>query len=238
MKKEYKPLNMRISIIDRAMFSVMASACVKELLKEHPEWNGRAIRKNARRRFRQMMKDTPSIGSYAQNCWKMNLVGGAVWFSLYEAVQELYGKMPEELYSRMCNATYDIPIMARKYASTPFFTDKYQDAYIKKIDKANQIKSDYNWVTRYAKGPTTDSLKIQFTGCGLCTLARRTGHMDILPVMCRTDYGVADRIGVCLHRDKTLATGDSCCDYLYTRPGSEVEKQWQQEHPAGTFHSK
>ena len=41
-----------------------------------------------------------------------------------------------------------------------------------------------------------------------------------------------------LHRDKTLATGDSCCNYLYTRPGSEVEKQWQQEHPAGTFHSK
>ena len=55
-------------------------------------------------------------------------------------------------------------------------------------------------------------------------------------IMRRTDYVVADRIGVCLHRDKTLATGDPCCDYLYTRPGSEVEKQWQQEHPAGTFH--
>ena len=126
---------MRISIMDRTVFSVMASACIGELLGEHPEWNGRAIRKNARGRFMQMMKDTPSIGSYAQNCWKMNLVGGAVWFSLYEAVQELYGKMPEELYSRMCNAAYDIPIMARKYASTPFFTDKYQDAYIKHLSE-------------------------------------------------------------------------------------------------------
>ena len=41
-----------------------------------------------------------------------------------------------------------------------------------------------------------------------------------------------------LHRDKTLATGDPICDYLYTRPGSEIEKQWQAEHLEGTFNSK
>ena len=41
-----------------------------------------------------------------------------------------------------------------------------------------------------------------------------------------------------LHRDKTLATGDPICDYLYTRPGSEIEKQWQAEHPEGSFNSK
>lgn len=34
-----------------------------------------------------------------------------------------------------------------------------------------------------------------------------------------------DAIGVCLHRDKTLATGDFCCDYLYTRPGSSARKK-------------
>ncbi|MBR5906556.1 MAG: hypothetical protein IKZ51_08925 [Bacteroidales bacterium] len=36
----------------------------------------------------------------------------------------------------------------------------------------------------------------------------------------------------------SLATGDACCDYLYTRPGSEIEKKWQTEHPEGTFISK
>ena len=185
-----------------------------------------------------MLKETPSIGSYRSNCWKMNLVGGAVWFSLYEAVEELYGRMSDDLYCKMCNATYAIPIMARKYASTPFFTDKYQDAYIRKIDKANRIRSEYNWTTLYEKGLTPDSLKIRFTTCGLCALATRTGHRDILPIMCRTDYTVADAIGACLHRDKTLATGDPCCDYLYTRPGAEAEKVWQEQHAAGTFHSK
>ena len=143
-----------------------------------------------------------------------------------------------ELYSKMCNATYAIPFMARKYASTPFFTEKYQDAYIRKIDKANRIRSEYNWTTHYEKGLTPDSLRIRFTTCGLCALATRTGHRDILPIMCRTDYTVADAIGTCLHRDKTLATGDPCCDYLYTRPGSDAEKEWQEEHPKGTFNSK
>lgn len=229
---------MRIGLIDRAMFTVMASACINALREEQADWDGGAIRRNARRRFKRMLKETPSIGTYSSNCWKMNLVGGAVWFSLYEAVETLYGRMSDRLYGKMCNATYAIPFMARKYASTPFFTDKYQDAYIRKIDKANRIKSEYNWTTHYEKGPTPDSLRIRFTTCGLCALANRTGHRDILPIMCRTDYTVADAIGVYLHRDKTLATGDFCCDYLYTRPGSDAEKDWQTKHPEGTFHSK
>lgn len=32
-----KPDAMRIGLIDRAMFAVMSSTCVKELRKEHPE---------------------------------------------------------------------------------------------------------------------------------------------------------------------------------------------------------
>ena len=220
------------------MFHVMSSACIKELRIEHPEWDTKSILKAARPRFVRMLKDTPSIGSYKENCWKMNLVGGAVWFSLYEAVETLYGKMSNELYSRMCNATYSIPLMEKKYASTPFFTEKYQDAYLRKIERANAIKSEYNWVTDARKGETPDSLTVRFTNCGLCTLARRTGHMDILPLMCRTDYTVTEKIGAILHRDQTLASGDPCCYYLYTRPGSEVEKKWQAEHPEGTFISK
>lgn len=46
---------------------------------------------------------------------------------------------------------------------------------------------------------------------------------------------VAKLMGVNLHRDKTLSTCDACCDYLYNRPGSEIEKKWQAEHPEGTF---
>ena len=35
---------MHIELIDRIMFPVMASVCIKELRKEHPEWNAGAIK--------------------------------------------------------------------------------------------------------------------------------------------------------------------------------------------------
>ena len=80
-----------------------------------------------------------------------------VWFAIYETVEELYGRMPDELYSQMCNATYTIPMMARKFSNMQFFNAEFQERY---------------------------------------------------------------------------------ANYLYTRPGLEIEKQWQAEHPEGTFNSK
>lgn len=228
---------MKIGIIDNVVFAVVANTSVKELMKDHPEWKACAIKKNARPRFIKMLNDTPEIGSYSQNCLKICLTGGAVWFSIYEAVEELYGKMSDELYSRMCNATYTIPVMARKYRRMPFFDAKFQDKYAAKMEKVLKIKSDSNWTPNFGKG-APDYSTMRFTTCGLCALASRTGHRDILPIMCKTDYTVAKLMGVNLHRDKTLATGDACCDYLYTRPGSEIEKKWQAEHPEGTFNSK
>lgn len=228
---------MRIGIIDKVVFAVVANTSVEELRKEHPEWKACSIKKNARPRYFKMIKETPEIGSYSQNCLKICLTGGAVWFSIYEAVEELYGKMSNELYGRMCNATYSIPIMARKYRKMPFFDAKFQDKYAAKMDKVLKIKSDSNWTPNYEKG-APDYSTMRFTTCGLCALAKRSGHQDILPIMCSTDYTVARLMGVNLHRDKTLATGDACCDYLYTRPGSEIEKKWQAEHPEGTFISK
>ena len=114
---------------------MVSRVSVNELRKEHPEWNGRKIKKQAKTRYKKMLQETPEIGSYSENCLKICLTGGAVWFSVYEAVEELYGKMSDELYGRMCNATYSIPIMASKYRKMPFFDAKFQDKYAAKMEK-------------------------------------------------------------------------------------------------------
>ena len=82
---------MRIGLMDRAVFAVVSNVSVKALLKEYPEWNGRNIKRLARPRYQKMLRETPDIGSYSQNCLKICLTGGAVWFSIYEAVEALYG---------------------------------------------------------------------------------------------------------------------------------------------------
>ena len=53
MKMIQKKMSMQIEIMDRIAFSVVSSTCVKELKKAHPEWDGRAIKRNARSRFKK-----------------------------------------------------------------------------------------------------------------------------------------------------------------------------------------
>jgi multimeric flavodoxin WrbA len=41
-----------------------------------------------------------------------------------------------------------------------------------------------------------------------------------------------------MDRADMLASGDDCCLYYMTKPGSEAEQRWQDEHPDGTFSNK
>ena len=54
-----KPEAMRIGIIDKVVFAVVANTSVEELRKEHPEWKACSIKKNARPRYFKMIKETP-----------------------------------------------------------------------------------------------------------------------------------------------------------------------------------
>ena len=86
---------------------------------------------------------------------------------------------------------------------------------MKRSERENRIDSPYNWQAHYKQGKADEEFTLYYTRCGLCELARARGH-----------------------RDKTLGSGDDCCYYYMTKPGSEAERRWQQEHPDGTFTSK
>ena len=109
---------------------------------------------------------------------------------------------------------------------------------MKHSERENRIDSPYNWQAHYQLGKVDEEFTLSYTRCGLCELARKRGHLDILPAMCETDYITFEAMGAILHRNKTLASGDDCCLYYMTKPGSEAEQRWQEEHPDGTFMSK
>ena len=133
---------MEYTLTDRLMWHFMQGTCYKVLRAEYPEWDFHQLRKAAKERFRDILTSTSSIGSYRENSLKKNLVGGMVWFAIYETA------------------------------------------------------------------------------------------------MCKTDYITFEAMGTILHRNKTLASGDDCCLYYMTKPGSEAEQRWQDEHPDGTFISQ
>ncbi len=230
---------MKYTLIDRLMWHFMQGTCYRVLQEECPKWDYRLLRKEARKRFREIVLSTPSIGSYRQNSLKKNLNGGMVWFAIYETARERYGsQMSLPLYEKMCRASISMPMMLRMASKTKPFTRKYQEGMIKRSERENRIDSHYNWQASYKQGKTDEEFTLYYTRCGLCELARKRGHLDILPAMCKTDYITFKAMGVILHRDKTLASGDECCHYYMTKPGSDAEHRWQEKHPDGTFTCK
>ena len=82
---------MKYTLTDRLMWHFMQGTCYKVLRAEYPEWDFHQLRKAAKERFREILTSTPSIGSYRENSLKKNLVGGMVWFAIYETAKERYG---------------------------------------------------------------------------------------------------------------------------------------------------
>ena len=218
------------------MWHFMQGRCFKVLREECPEWDICQLRKEAKKRYREIVDATPSIGSYRDNSLKKNLTGGMVWIAIYETAKERYGeKMSIALYEKMCRYSIANPMMLKMARLSKPFTRKFQERIMRRSEHENRIDSPYNWQAHYKLGKVDEEFTLYYTRCGLCQLARERGHLDILPAMCLTDYIMFEAMGVILHRDKTLASGDDCCHYYMTKPGSGAEKRWQEEHPEGTF---
>ncbi len=227
---------MKYNLIDRLMWSFMQGACFDVIKKERPNWDIKAIKKEAKVRFREIVEDTPSIGGYMENASRRKLNGGMVWIAIYEIAKEKYGaEMDIELYEKLCRAAISMPMMLKMAKMMDPFSDKQQKNMIKRAEKENKIDSPFNWHTVIKQGKVDEEFTLIYTRCGLCELAKRRGHLDILPAMCRTDYIMIEAMNAILHRDKTLSNGDDCCYYYITKPGSEAERKWQEEHPEGTF---
>ena len=230
---------MKYTLTDRLMWHFMQGTCFGVLREECPQWDFHLLRKEAKKRFREIVMATPSIGSYRENSLKKNLIGGMVWIAIYETANERYGtQMSLPLYEKMCRASISMPLMLKMTRAAKPFTRKFQESKMKQSERENRIDSPYNWQAHYKQGKADEEFTMYYTRCGLCKLACDRGHLDILPAMCKTDYILFEAMGAVLHRDKTLAAGDNCCYYYITKPGSEAERRWQDEHPEGTFTSK
>ena len=67
---------------------------------------------------------------------------------------------------------------------------------------------DFNFENKHK-----DGIYYHFTRCPLNDFARKNGFLEILPVCCGIDHYMTEAKHGVLHRDYTLATGGSICDY-------------------------
>lgn len=183
-------------------------------LKEHcPAINIPVLRKASKKRYREILARTPSIGSTKENPLAMALTWGALVIAVYQSGG---GKISEEALGKMVAAMGKNPLMRRMNKKDPF-TRIFQDQKEAQAKASQEKENPYDWKSEFIPGDTLEEYGINYTRCGLCRLAQQEGCTNIVPQMCQFDFISADFMGAELTRTKTLAEGADCCDFRYRK---------------------
>lgn len=183
--------------------------CKLETLR--PEMNRKTYRKKVKREYRAMLLRTPDIGG---SSLEANLYIAAFVFSLYKAAPD---KITVDIVNQMVDAVFDCPFMvkAHKNKKCTLFTDKVQDKKVRESQASQNSKYELDWKFQYQKG--VDEFYNTYTECGICKLGMRENCFAFVPCLCNMDERNYRNEGGELHRTKTLANGDECCNFHVTR---------------------
>ena len=199
------------------------SLCLKPALAKLsilcPEMDLRKYKKKVQQEYKAMLLRTPDIGG---SSLEINLYIAAFVFSLHKAAPD---KITPELVNEMAEAVFDAPFMINmhKNKKCTLFTDKVQDKKVKESIASQTSAYELDWKFRYEKG--IDEFYNTYTECGICKLGKRENCFEFVPCLCRMDERNYRNEGGELHRTKTLAQGDDCCDFHVTKLKELKEKR-------------
>lgn len=186
-------------------------SALSKLSAIYPEMDMKSYKRKVKTEFKAMLRRTPDIGG---SSLEINLYIAAFVFSLYKADQE---KITPHIIDEMVNAVFDSPFMIKAHENKKciLFTDKVQDKKVQEGIASQKSEYELDWKFRYEKGK--DEFYNTYTECGICKLGKREGCFHIVPCLCNMDERNYRNEGGQLHRTKTLANGDDCCDFHVTR---------------------
>ena len=158
-----------------------------------------------------MLLRTPDIGG---SSLEMNLYIAAFVFSLHKAEPD---KIDPDVVNEMVTAVFDSPFMVKAHANKKcmLFTDEVQDKKVQESIASQTSKYELDWKFHYEKG--IDEFYNTYTECGICKLGKRENCFEFVPCLCNMDERNYRNEGGQLHRTKTLAQGDDCCNFHVTR---------------------
>ncbi|MCI6378734.1 MAG: L-2-amino-thiazoline-4-carboxylic acid hydrolase [Clostridiales bacterium] len=226
---------MKYTLCEALMWRALTPDMFRWLKEHRPGWNVRALKRKAKKAYREMAARTPDIGSLRQNSLRICLSGGMVWLSTYEAAE---GAMDEECFAGMVLASMESPLVKGAFQKKELFTAEAQRRRAESAQRGNASShSPFNWKTEVVPGRDPDECTIFYRQCGLCALGRQEGLLALVPQMCVLDVLSVEWMGGVLYRSKTLATGGDCCDFYVCRKGSKwhAEREgraWAQTPPS------
>ncbi len=202
---------LKYGIYAKAVELLCFKSALARLGELRPEMDLKEYKKAVKREYKAMLLRTPDIGG---SSLEMNLYIAAFVFSLHKAEPE---KITPEIVNEMVTAVFDSPFMVKAHANKKctLFTDKVQDQKVKESIVSQTSKYELDWKFKYEKG--VDEFYNTYTECGICKLGKRENCFEFVPFLCNMDERNYRNEGGKLHRTKTLAQGDECCNFHVTR---------------------
>ena len=216
---------MNYTFCETLMWHAITPTMFRWLKQREPDWDVAALKRDAKRIYREMAVRTPEIGSLKENSIRICLSGGMVWLSAYEAAA---GKMTEECFAEMVRASMEAPLIKASFKgkAKTAFTLEAQQRRAENAAKSNAISdSPFNWNTEVILGRDADEYTINYHRCGLCALGEQERLSHLVPYMCVLDILSVEWMGGVLYRTKTLAGGGDCCDFYICKKDSKWDRE-------------
>lgn len=209
-----------------AYWLVMSAALRKPMEKWYGDKFTAVILRRAKPIYRDMLAKTTDIG--AENPMATNIYTAYVILAIWKAAG---GKMRLDDYRKIveeCVGQFIHSSLMRKVASALDMNEPrglaiVEDVFHKYADwlKMHPEYANVSWDFNFDKAKHRDGVYYHFTQCPIANFARENGLLDVLPICCDIDYTTAEMLHAKLHREQTLASGGTVCDYWYV--GDKVE---------------
>ena len=183
------------------------------------------ITREAAKKSEVLLEDLPYIGG-DENFLTRNFYLGAAMLAFY-LVMKQHEKPVEEAGRIICEA-----IVAQSSTSIP--PAKLNEEDIKKITSERKKAAEgsrkrglaYDWLTTFIEGDgKTFDWGVDYHTCGICRLFNDHDANEMVPYVCFFDLPLYESRGIGLVRTKTLARGDSKCDFRFNIRG-EYHIEW------------
>ncbi|MCR5031406.1 MAG: L-2-amino-thiazoline-4-carboxylic acid hydrolase [Lachnospiraceae bacterium] len=188
----------------------------KSLVQRFGKEGTKALLQKADSVYRDMLSKVDDVG--ADNPMSSNIYQCFVFLALYKASE---GKISVADLRNITREFMGSPLM--KLASLKRNLNKEKGVQdlsnllhnnVAYLEEHPQYK-DASWDFHFDETLHKDGFYYHFTHCPLNDFARRENMLEVLPVMCDIDFLTARIMHSVLHREQTLASGGTMCDYWF-----------------------
>ena len=168
---------MRNSLCEKIIWYALLPSIFKFIEQSWTDIDIKNSKNLSKSNYIDMVKRTLDIGSFRKNPFRIPLAGGMLWLSIYEAMA---GKMNQEQFGEMVNATIEAPILKKTFQRQKAFDRKAQKKKIEKTRLRMQPDSEFNWNTELILGRDENEYTVIYHRCGLCALGRQEHHEELI----------------------------------------------------------